>query len=74
MLEETSASSKSNMQDQIKQWTKLGFIIDKTKGKLFSFDEVIQLTAADATIPEVLGGLIDEQDKNMDTNLQNQPF
>ena len=69
MLEETSASSKSNMQDQIKQWTKLGFIIDKTKGKLFSFDEVIQLTAADATIPEVLGGLINEQDKNMDTNL-----
>lgn len=69
MLEETSASSKSNMQDQIKQWTKLGFIIDKTKGKLFSFDEVIQLTAADATIPEVLGGLIEEQDKNIDTNL-----
>lgn len=69
MLEETSASSKSNMQDQIKQWTKLGFIIDKTKGKLFSFDEVIQLTAADATIPEVLGGLINEQDKNMDTDL-----
>ena len=69
MLEETSASSKSNMQDQIKQWTKLGFIIDKTKGKLFSFDEVIQLTAADATIPEVLGGLIDEQDEIKDTSL-----
>lgn len=69
MLEETSASSKSNMQDQIKQWTKLGFIIDKTKGKLFSFDEVIQLTAADATIPEVLGGLINDKDEIKDTSL-----
>lgn len=39
-------------QDMIKDWTKFGFIIDKTKGKLLGFDEVIQLTAADATIPE----------------------
>ena len=76
MLEETSASSKSNMQDQIKQWTKLGFIIDKTKGKLFSFDEVIQLTAADATIPEVLGGdnkdsLIDDPEVGNNGNILN---
>lgn len=45
--------SKEVSQEDNKRWTQLGFMIDKTKGKLFSFDEVIQLTAADATIPEV---------------------
>ena len=67
MMEQLNASSSDAMQDMIKEWTELGFIIDKTKGKLFSFDEVIQLAAADPTIPTVdgdgiykPGGLIDE--------------
>lgn len=55
MMEQLNASSSETMQDMIKEWTELGFIIDKTKGKLFSFDEVIQLTAADPNIPTVDG-------------------
>lgn len=50
MLKQVSGEVNQSM---IKDWTSLGFIIDKTKGKLFSFDEVIQLTAADPTIPEI---------------------
>ena len=66
MMEELNSSNRDSMQDMIKEWTQLGFIIDKTKGKLFSFDEVIQLTAADPTIPDVSGsGLVtpDNTDK-----------
>lgn len=69
MMEQLSSSNRDAMQDMIKEWTQLGFIIDKTKGKLFSFDEVIQLTAADPTIPEVGGsGLIYPDDSDYDTD------
>lgn len=53
MLEQSGATNEKSMQDQIQQWKKLGMMIDATKNKLFSFDEVIQLTAMDTTIPEV---------------------
>ena len=53
MQEEMSADNNDAMQEQIKEWTKLGFVIDQTKGKLQSFDEVINLQATDTTIPEV---------------------
>lgn len=67
MMEQLSSSNRDAMQDMIKEWTQLGFIIDKTKGKLFSFDEVIQLTAADPTIPEVGGsGLVYPDDSTDD--------
>lgn len=67
MMEQLSSSNRDAMQDMIKEWTQLGFIIDKTKGKLFSFDEVIQLTAADPTIPEVGGsGLVYPDDSDSD--------
>lgn len=58
MMEQATASNSSEMQDLIKDWTQLGFMIDKTKNKLFSFDEVITLSAADPTIPEVFGDII----------------
>lgn len=57
MLEQTSATNQDDMQNMIKKWTQLGITIDSTKGKLFSFDEVIQLDATDNRIPDVLGGL-----------------
>lgn len=63
LTEEVNASSKEAMQQQIKQWTQLGLIIDKTKGKLFSFDEVINLEAFDPTIPEVTGSLYEPIEK-----------
>lgn len=53
MEEELKASSNDSMQEQIKQWKQLGMQIDTTKGKLFSFDEVIQLGAVDTSIPTV---------------------
>lgn len=52
MVDQTSGKVTDSM---IKDWTSLGYMIDKTKGKLFSFDEVIQLTAADPTIPDISG-------------------
>lgn len=53
MLEQSANDNDSAMQDQIKAWKQLGFIIDSTKGKLFSFDEVINLSAVDPKIPTV---------------------
>lgn len=41
--------------DQIKQWTQIGFEIDRVKNKLFAFDEVIQLSAVSSYIPEING-------------------
>lgn len=40
-------------QRQIQEWKKLGIMIDSTKQKLFSFDEVIQLSATNYAIPMV---------------------
>lgn len=53
MLEQTAESNSDAMQEQVKQWKQLGMQIDKAKGKLFSFDEVINLDAFDPTIPDV---------------------
>lgn len=53
MQEEAANSNSDAMQDLIKEWKQLGAVIDKTKNKLFSFDEVINLEAFDPTIPEV---------------------
>lgn len=60
LLEQINSSNRDSMQDLIKQWTQLGSIIDKTKGKLFSFDEVINLEAFDSHIPDISGGLVGE--------------
>lgn len=53
LQEQTSADNSDYMQDNIKKWKQLGIQIEATKGKLFSFDEVIQLNAMDTTIPDV---------------------
>lgn len=66
MLEQTSNSNSDAMQEQIKKWKQLGFIIDKTKGKLFSFDEVINLQAVDPEIP-IVDSLGDVKDTLQDT-------
>lgn len=55
MNEEAAADNSDAMAEQIKGWEQLGFTIDKTKNKLFGFDEVIQLTAMDSRIPDVAG-------------------
>lgn len=53
LQEETSADNSDYMQDNIKKWKQLGMQIEDTKGRLFSFDEVIQLSATDTTIPDI---------------------
>lgn len=53
MQTELNANSNDAMQNQIKQWKQLGMQIDITKQKLFSFDEVIQLSALNTEIPTV---------------------
>lgn len=53
MQTELNADSNDAMQNQIKQWKQLGMQIDATKQKLFSFDEVIQLSALNTEIPTV---------------------
>lgn len=68
MLEQAAANNSDAMSEQVKEWTQLGAIIDKTKGKLFSFDEVIQLDAFDPTIPEVKAPEVDMGDgEELDT-------
>lgn len=59
MSYELQQGNTEELQNQIKEWTQLGFMIDKAKGKLFSFDEVIQLTSADSKIPNMAGGLFE---------------
>lgn len=59
MSYELQQGNTEELQNQIKEWTQLGFMIDKAKGKLFSFDEVIQLTSADSKIPDMSGGLFE---------------
>lgn len=51
--EEMNRDSDSGMSQNIKNWKQYGMIIDQTKNKLFSFDEVIQLNAFDPTIPDL---------------------
>lgn len=60
-------TSKDVTDQQIRHWQELGFMIDKTKGKLFSFDEVIQLAAVDPTIPD----FFTEKDIDIYTDVHN---
>ena len=53
MQEELNRTSDEGMSQNIKQWKQYGMIIDQTKNKLFSFDEVIQLNAFDPNIPDL---------------------
>lgn len=54
LLQTELAQSDSRIrQKQIQDWKKLGLMMDSTKQKLFSFDEVIQLSAQDYNIPVV---------------------
>jgi hypothetical protein len=53
MQEELNRTSDEGMSQQIRSWKQYGQLIDSTKQKLFSFDEVIQLTAVDTTIPDL---------------------
>jgi hypothetical protein len=63
MEEELSAGSREAMSQNIKGWKEYGMVIDKTKQKLFSFDEVIQLSAFNPTIPELAdNSLLDQID------------
>lgn len=62
LLQTELAQSDSRVrQKQIQDWKKLGLMMDSTKQKLFSFDEVIQLSAQDYNIPVVDsdGNLVD---------------
>lgn len=51
--DEMNRDSDSGMSQNIKNWKQYGMIIDQTKNKLFSFDEVIQLNAFDPNIPDL---------------------
>ena len=53
MEKELNSNNSQAMSKNIQQWKKLGMEIDATKQKLFSFDEVITLTATDTNIPSV---------------------
>ena len=61
--EELSTNSRDAMSQNIKGWREYGNIIDKTKQKLFGFDEVIQLASFNPEIPDIAGsGLLDQID------------
>lgn len=62
--EELNASSRDAMSNQIRSWKQYGQLIDSTKQKLFSFDEVIQLTAVDTTIPDLGSASLNETLEN----------
>lgn len=62
-------TSKDVTDQQIRHWQELGFMIDKTKGKLFSFDEVIQLAAVDPTIPDFFTEISNNNDKEKDIDI-----
>ena len=60
LLEEQVQNANSDyLQANITRWTKLGTTIDKTKGKLFAFDEVINLDGFSNEMPDSLGDGLD---------------
>lgn len=68
MQEELNRTSDEAMSQQIRSWKQYGQLIDSTKQKLFSFDEVIQLTAVDTTIPDLGRASLNETLENKITN------
>ena len=56
-IKQVQAGNLSGLSKYVKTWTQVGLEIDKAKGKLFSFDEVINLDAFNSDIPDITGGL-----------------
>ena len=54
-IKQVQAGNLSGLSKYVKTWTKVGLEIDKAKGKLFSFDEVINLDAFNSDIPDITG-------------------
>lgn len=56
MLEQLNTSmSQQEMSEYVRHWEELGAQINEAKQSLFEFDEVINLTAKDTTVPTILG-------------------
>lgn len=54
-IKQVQAGNLSGLSKYVKTWTQVGLEIDKAKGKLFSFDEVINLDAFNSDIPDIKG-------------------
>lgn len=54
-IKQVQAGNLSGLSKYVKTWTQVGLEIDKAKGKLFSFDEVINLDAFNSNIPDIKG-------------------
>ena len=54
-IKQVQAGNLSGLSKYVKTWTQVGLEIDKAKGKLFSFDEVINLDAFNSDIPDITG-------------------
>lgn len=56
MLEQLNTTmTQQEMSEYIRHWEELGAQINEAKQTLFEFDEVINLTAKDTTVPTILG-------------------
>ena len=56
MLEQLNTTmTQQEMSEYIRHWEELGAQINEARQSLFEFDEVIQLTAKDTTVPTILG-------------------
>jgi len=56
MLEQLNTSmTQQEMSEYIRHWEELGAQINEARQSLFEFDEVINLTAKDTTVPTILG-------------------
>lgn len=71
---EAKLKSTDAIAEQVKSWEQVGIEIDRCKGKLFAFDEVIQLTAVDTRIPEIDGGLSSGGNGSGDGNKKKGPY
>lgn len=69
MQEQLATSSDETLADNIQRWKQLGMQIDSTKGKLFQFDEVINLGGLDTTIPDIVKTEPQVADRNDGSNL-----
>ena len=56
-IKEVQSGNLDGLSKYVKTWTQVGIQIDKAKGKLFSFDEVINLDATDTSIPNISSSL-----------------
>lgn len=56
MLEQLNTNmSQQEMSEYVRHWEELGAQINEARQSLFEFDEVINLTAKDTTVPTILG-------------------